>query len=217
MATYRRITVSVPETPVSEPLPDAMTFYVDTRFTTAQVSRIRSLIVQALNQWRTHFEQLDERGISNYQVCVNRYARFNLSPVWFDERLANGAAAAAVQMDGFTTMITANGFNRASKAYIMYEIPRSGEKLTIRGVNGSDPERNSLTVTINPRILDNTSVTNLIFTGALIHAWFHREGYRHPAGRYTGYFAGEAAMCVMRGNQSKVPGQPDGVYTQYLM
>ncbi|MBP1990198.1 hypothetical protein [Paenibacillus eucommiae] len=80
-ATYKKMTITVPDAPVSEVLPTSMIFYVDTRFTTIQTNRIRSLIVQALGQWRTHFEQLEESGYSNYQGCVNRYARFNLAPV----------------------------------------------------------------------------------------------------------------------------------------
>ncbi|WP_165593367.1 hypothetical protein [Paenibacillus solani] len=46
-------------------------------------------------------------------------------------------------MDGLTAMISANGFGRASKAYIMYQ--KAGSS-TIKGVNASNPETNSLTV-----------------------------------------------------------------------
>lgn len=216
-ATYTIMNnIKVPEVPINESLPPFLNFYVDNRFTTVQRNRIRTLIVQALGQWRTHLVQLDESGRSRYQDCVNKYARFNLSPVWFDEKLANGAAAAAVQMDGLTTMFAANGFNRASKAYIKYEVPQAGNNFYIKGVNASDPESNSLTVTINPIGLDNEGITNLFLTGTLTHAWLHREGYRHPAGKFTSYFSGEASMCLMRGNQDKVSGQNDRVLTEFL-
>lgn len=114
-ATYKKIQVSVPDAPVMEALPAAMTFYIDTRFTAAQVTRIRQIISLVLNAWNLHFTQLnDGASRSSYQNCVNKYSKFNLAPVWFEEKLSNGAAAAAVQMDGLTTMITANGFGRAS-------------------------------------------------------------------------------------------------------
>lgn len=213
-ATYRKITVSVPPAPVSEAMPTTMTFYVDTRFTSAQETRIRQLISSVLAQWKGHFDQLNDGAPeSAYQRCVRKYARFNLAPVWFEEKLANGSAAAAVQMDGFTTQIAANGFNRASRAYIMYQ--RSGSS-TIRGVNASNPETNSLSVTINAADLSKTTVSTQFLAGSLQHAWLHREGYRHPASRYTSYMAGEASMCIMRGNRDKTPGTPDSTYTQWL-
>lgn len=213
-ATYKKITVSVPAAPVSDVLPATMTFYVDTRFTTAQVNRIRQIIGTVLGNWEAHFDALNEGdALSRYQNCVNKYAKFNLAPVWFEEKLANGAAAAAVQMDGLTTMIAANGFGRAAKAYIMYQNSRSS---TIKGVNASNPEKNSLTVTINASALNSYSVSTIFLGGSLHHAWLHREGYRHPAGKYTSYFAGESSMCVMRGNNDKSVGTPDNSYTKWL-
>ncbi|WP_145142119.1 hypothetical protein [Paenibacillus sp. Y412MC10] len=212
-ATYKKIQVEVPQAPVSEALPEAMTFYIDTRFTTAQITRIKQMISGVLAQWNTHYQQIDAGQTSSYQRCVNNYAKFNLAPVWFEEKLANGAVAASVQMDGFTTQITANGFGRSAKAYIMYQ--KSGSS-TIIGVNASDPETNSLSVTINASDLSKTSVSTQILTGSLQHAWLHREGYRHPAGKFTSYMAGEASMCVMRGNRDKIPGQSDATFTKWL-
>lgn len=127
--------------------------------------------------------------------------------------MSNGSTAAAVQMDGLTTMIAANGFNRAAKSYIMYQ--KSGST-TIKGVNASDSETASLTVTINSTTLSNTSVSTLFLSGSLQHAWLQREGYRHPTGKYTGYMAGESSMCVMRNYKNKSPGLPDSVYTKWL-
>ncbi|MEK3722332.1 hypothetical protein [Paenibacillus sp. FSL H8-0034] len=213
MATYKMIKVSVPDAPVSEALPAVMTFYVDTRFTTAQVNRIRQMISIVLGNWELHFDQLDSGEESNYQNCCNKYARFNLAPVWFEEKLANGSVAASVQMDGFTTQITANGFGRASKAYIMYQ--KSGSS-TVKGVNASNPETASLSVLINADHLNKTSVSTVFLGGSLQHAWLHREGYRHPAGKYTSYMAGEASMCIMRGNKDKSPGLSDTTYTRWL-
>ncbi|RUT43289.1 hypothetical protein EJP82_20850 [Paenibacillus anaericanus] len=212
-ATYKKIQVSVPDAPVSEVLPDRITFYVDNRFTTKQVNRIRQMIGVVLNNWRNHFDELNNGAHrSRYQNCVNKYARFNLAPVWFDEKLSNGSAAAGVQMDGFTTMIAVNGFDRAAKAYIMYQ--KSGSS-TIKGMNASNPEKASLSVTINATALDNTSVSTIFLGGSLQHAWLHREGYRHPIGKYISYFAGEASMCVMRGNNDKTS-TPANTYTKWL-
>lgn len=172
------------------------------------------MIAIILGDWRNHYTELnDGASRSRYQNCVNQYAKYNLSPVWYDEKIANGAAAAAVQMDGFTDQIIANGFGRAAKAYIMYQ--KSGTS-TIKGVNASDPNTNSLTVTINASDLSKTTVTNRFLAGALQHAWLHREGYRHPAGKYTSYFAGEASMCLMRANANKSPTTSVTVYTKWL-
>lgn len=213
-ATYKKIQVSVPDAPVSDVLPATMTFYVDTKFTTAQVNRIRQIIGIVLGNWEAHFDEInDGAALSRYQNCVNKYAKFNLAPVWFEEKLSNGAAAAGVQMDGLTSMIAANGFGRAAKAYIMYQ--NSGSS-TIKGFNASNPETNSLSVTINASRLNLTSVSTVFLGGSLLHAWLHREGYRHPAGKYTSYFAGESSMCLMRGNNNKSVGTTDNTYTKWL-
>lgn len=214
-ATFRTITVPVPDAPVSEALPSGMTFRIDTRFTSAQVSRIIRMIRLVLLEWQEHQEQVNAGNRSAYQNCVNRYARFNLAPVWFEEKLGNGAAAAAVQMDGFTTQITANGFGRAATAFIMYQVPPSGSNFTIKGANASNPETNSLSITVNPRAISNTGVTDRVLAGSLQHAWLHREGYRHPTGIFTGYMAGEASMCIMRNNSNKPSGSQSG-FTRWL-
>ncbi|PAD31443.1 hypothetical protein [Paenibacillus sp. 7523-1] len=212
---YRVIRVTVPVAPTEDPMPASMTFYVDTRFTDTQVTRLRQMIGIVLLAWLEHQEQINEGEISSYANCVNKYARFNLSPVWFQDRLSNGRAAAEVQMAGFTTQIQANGFNRVAKAYIKYQEP-TGQNFTIKGLNASDPETNSLSVIVNPKALSNTSVGTLTLAGSLHHAWLHREGYRHPAGKYTSYFAGEASMCMMRAYKDKQPGIPDNTYTRWL-
>ncbi|WP_337039194.1 hypothetical protein [Paenibacillus illinoisensis] len=146
------------------------------------------MIGNVLGFWRDHYQQVDEQGSSRYQSYVNKYAKFNLAPDWFEEKLANGRAVASVQMDGFTTQIAANGFNRTAKAYIMYE--KSDSNFIVKGVNASNPETNSLSVTINATTISKTTIGTTNKVGALQHAWLHREGYRHPAGKYTSYFAG---------------------------
>jgi hypothetical protein len=81
-ATYKEIKITVPNAPLLVALPSMMTFYVDSRFTTAQVNRIKQIISIALNEWRIHYDQLNNGAVtSNYQNFVNKYARFNLSPV----------------------------------------------------------------------------------------------------------------------------------------
>lgn len=212
---YRVITVTVPDAPTEEPMPPTMTFYVDTRFTSAQVNRLREMIGTVLLYWSDHQEQINDGEISKYANCVNKYARFNLAPVWFEDKLSTGRAAADVQMAGFITQIQANGFNGAAKAYIKYQEP-TGQNFTIKGLNGSNPETNSLSVTVNPRALSRTDVSTLTLAGSLFHAWLHRQGYRHPAGKYTSYFAGEASMCIMRGLQDKIPSTPASTFTRWL-
>lgn len=216
--TFTRISVPVPAAEVDVALPANLTFFVDNRFTTTQRTRIRTLISRMLESWRVHYAQMAEGGRSSYQNCVNRYARFNLAPVWFDEgKLATGAAAAAVQMDGFTRMIVANGFGRAARANILYQVPSSTvPNFTIKALNASNPDANSLSVTVNPRVISRTDLQNVTLTGSLHHAWLHREGYRHPARVFTSYMAGESSMCVMRNNANKTPGVPDSRFTVFL-
>lgn len=110
-------------------------------------------------------------------------------------------------MDAFTTMFAANGFGRASKAFIDYAIPKVGANSTIRGVNGSNPETNSLSIVINPKAIYRKDLNEITLTGSLLHAWMHRAGYRHPAGVYTSYLIGEDAMYVMRGFKNKSLGK----------
>ncbi|MDF2927690.1 MAG: pPPM1a 86 [Paenibacillaceae bacterium] len=216
-AAYRIVYLTVPQVRTEDPLPERMIFYVDTRFTPAQVTRLRQMIGTILGFWRDHLEQVNDGGISKFERCVNKYARFNLAPVWFPDRIANGRAAAAIQMDGLTTMIQANGFGRAAKAYIKYEELSAGESFTIIGLNASNPEKNSLTVTVNPiSLIPYAGPSTLMLAGSLFHAWLHREGYRHPAGKFLSYFAGEASMCIMRGNLEKNPATPESTFSRWL-
>jgi hypothetical protein len=215
--SYTRITVPVPPAEAGVALPANMTFYVDNRFTSTQRTKIRSLIAGVLEAWRIHYAQLAASGRSQYQNCVNTYARLNLAPVWFDGNVAAGSAAAAIQMDGFTRQIVANGFGRAPRALIKYQVPTSNaSNYTIKAVNATNPDTASLSVTVNPRAMSRTDLQNITLIGSLQHAWLHREGYRHPRGKYTGYFAGESSMCIMRGNANKTPGIPDSRFTVFL-
>lgn len=66
------------------------------------------------------FRRWVEEKSQNFGFVLINTQNSILAPVWFEEKLANGSAAAGVQMDGLTTMIAANGFNRAAKAFIMY-------------------------------------------------------------------------------------------------
>jgi hypothetical protein len=215
--TFTRITVPVPAAEAGAALPANMKFFVDNRFTSAQRTRIRTLISRALEFWRSHYAQVAESGRSRYQNCVNTYAKFNLAPVWFDAKIASGSAAAAVQMDGFTRQIVANGFGRSPRALIMYQVPSSTvPNFTIKAVNASNPDISPLSITVNPRAISRTDLQDVTLTGSLHHAWLHREGYRHPTGVFTSYMAGEASMCVMRNNANKTPGIPDTRFTAFL-
>jgi hypothetical protein len=212
-----RITVPVPPTPAGVALPATITFFVDIRFTSSQRTRIRTLILNVLAFWNRHYTELAAGGRSSYQNCVNTYARFNLSPVWFENKIANGAAAAAVQMDGFTRQIVANGFGRAPRALIMFQVPSSTvPNFTIKAVNASNPDTAPLSITVNPRVISRTDLLNTTLAGSLQHAWLHREGYRHPNRVFTSYMAGESSMCVMRNNLNKTPGVPDSRFTVFL-
>ncbi|MGV2967151.1 hypothetical protein [Paenibacillus sp. AGC30] len=215
--SYTRITIPVPATPADVALPAQLTFYVDNRFTTSQRGRIGTLIADLLRFWNRHYTQIAAGGRSSYQSCVNTYARFNLPPVWFENKIANGATAAAVQMDGFTRQIVANGFGRVPRALIMYQVPSATvPNFTIKAVNASNPDTAPLSITVNPRVISRTDLQNITLVGSLQHAWLHREGYRHPSRVFTSYMAGESSMCVMRANANKTPGVPDSRYTVFL-
>ncbi|TYA10396.1 hypothetical protein FRY98_25360 [Paenibacillus faecis] len=207
----------VPSAPAGVTLPSTMRFGIDNRFSTAQRYRIQIMISGVLAFWNTHYTQRSSGARSSFQICANKYARFNLSPVWFTGRIANGAGAANVMMGGLTQQIVANGFNRAPRALIRYQVPSSTiPNFTVKAVNGTRPDTVSLSVTINPRVLNRTDLPNQTLFGSLFHAWLHRQGYRHPTGVYTSYMAGEAAMCVMRNNANKSPNVPDSIYTTFL-
>ncbi len=76
-------------------------------------------------------------------------------------------------------------------------------KFSVRAVNASDPEKNSLSVTINPAFLDKTGISDAVRAGA-------------PAGKYTSYAIGEAGMCIMRNHASKLSTESDTKYTTYM-
>lgn len=99
---------------------------------------------------------MDAKGVSYYADYMNKYARFNLSPVWFSDKLANGRVAADISMAGITQMLQNNGFQRVGKAYIKYKIPAKGTKnyFSIKAIDGEDIDSVNLTVTVNPQFLD---------------------------------------------------------------
>ncbi|HZG87733.1 hypothetical protein [Paenibacillus sp.] len=214
--SFRRTTVTLPQAPgIEDPLPTHLTFFVDSRFTTAQRSRIQRLISGIFAQWNEYYADRDNGVDSPLKQCTARYARFNLAPVWFEDKIANVNVAFDVMMEGLTRMFIANGFGRAARAQIMHPGSSTPPK-AIRGVNASNPDQNSLSVTINPNTLGRTDIVDATLRGSLLHAWMHREGYRHPVGRYTSFMIGEAAMCLMRNNSNKQAGVPDSRFTQFL-
>lgn len=197
-------------------MPQNLTFWVDTRFTTIQLNRIQRLITGVFAQWDIYYINKDNGVDSPLKQCTAKYARFNLAPVWFEDKIANANVAVDVMMAGLTRMFIANGFGRAARALIIYPSSGSPAPKAIRGIDGSDPDQVSLSVTINPKTLSRTDLNDGTLTGSLLHAWMHRLGYRHPSGRYTSYMIGEAPMCVMRGNKNKQVGVPDSRYTAFL-
>ncbi|WP_261381667.1 hypothetical protein [Paenibacillus cremeus] len=168
-------------------------------------------------QWNQYYEdrELGNRR-SPLKICTVKYAKFNLNPVWFEDKIANANVAFDISMDGLTRMIIANGFGRASRALIMYPAKGTTPPKAIKSANASNPDKNSLSVTINPKTLSRSDLTDAILTGSLLHAWLHRLGYRHATGKYTNYYIGECAMCVMRSNSNKQPSVPDSRYTALL-
>lgn len=216
--TFKRITVGVPATPgIDEPLPTSLTFYIDSRFTTEQLKRISRIISGVILQWNQYYEEREEANRrSPLKICTAKYARFNLSPVWFEGKIGNANVAFDIMMIGLTRAFIANGFGRAPRAQIRYPEPATAAPKAIRGVNASNPDTNSLTVTINPRTLSRSDLGDITLMGSMLHAWLHRIGYRHATGKYTGYLIGETAMCLMRNSTDKPPGVPDSRFIAFL-
>jgi hypothetical protein len=215
-ASYRKITIRLQEAIVDEARPATLYFYLDSRFTAEQEEAIKRILLITIYSWGEYFDEVSNNGTSSLKMCAQKYARFNLSPVWFDEKLANGGVAVDIMMSAFTTAFLANGFGRSAKAYIIYEIPKKGSSFTIKAANSSDPEKSSLSVTVNPQMLENIALPDGVLAGSLWHAWMHRLGYRHPVGKYAGYFIGEVPLCIMRGYLEKQPTRKDSRFTHYL-
>ncbi|HZG86856.1 hypothetical protein [Paenibacillus sp.] len=207
--SFRRITAPLPQSPgIEDPLPTYLTYFVDSRFTTSQRNRIHRLAIGIFFQLDRYHLDRDIGVDSPLKQCTAKYARFNLAPVWFVDKVANGNVAVDVMMNGLTRAFAANGFGRAFRAFITHP-GTTTPPMAIRGTNASDPDRSSLSVTINPRTLSRIDLDDSTLTGSLLHSWMHRLGYRHASGRYNSYLIAEAAMCLMRGNNKKQPGVPE--------
>ncbi|MED3788523.1 hypothetical protein P4576_15025 [Peribacillus frigoritolerans] len=211
--------VPVPEGIIN--LPAFIYFDVDNRFTAAQIQRIRNSIEGVLLNWFRHHNQKwnggANNGVSELAACANTYAINNLQPVWYlGPPIINGQVATNVAMDQFTQLIRDNGFRLSPPAKIDYLIPAPLTSSTIRGETVFTKKRVPLSFVINPTQLDRIDVNNLTLTGSMFHAWLHRAGYRHPEGKYTSFFIGEAPMCVMRDFQPKNPAVPDSDYFQFF-
>lgn len=223
MPKYRLLQVPVQRSEETDPfiMPENMFFYIDTRFTKKQEQRIRLALMSITFYHRDYYDQLDNKGISDFAECANLYSKFNLSPVWSNDKYANGRAATHLLMDGLGSAISANGFKRTpNKAYIMYPIDPKTATFSIQAKNASDPEVNSLTVTVNPKFIDRNDINDAVVVGSLFHAWMHRLGYRHPASKYHGYFSVETAICVMVANgligTPRPPRSKFNVYHQFI-
>jgi len=215
--TYNRFTLPLPQPPGQPPLPPLIYFDIDTRFTPAEVSRIKSVIANVLSQWKLHHTQKWNGGLNNgvsfWAACAQTYAFNRLKPVWQITPVSNGLAALNEAMDLFTQRFIENGFG-GMVGRIDYHIPIPVTSSTIRGQTAFRRNNVPLSVTINPTQVDRGDISDGVLEGSLVHAWLHRVGYTHPLNTYTTYFSGEAPMCYMRGFQSKT--LPDSIYTQFF-
>jgi hypothetical protein len=209
--------MALPTPPGVEGLPLSLYFDIDTRFSAVQSTRIRVTILTLISSWQQHYQQTAASGTSQWAACSNKYSIRKLSPVWHIwPRITNGEEALEFAMNVLTQRFRENGFRRVSVAKIKYKVPREGEKLNFLSRTILRKNKVNLSVILNPEILDNPALNNILLAGSLTHAWLHRCGYKHPKNVYTTYFIGEAPMCLMRNFQNKVPSQPDSIYTQYF-
>lgn len=216
---YTRISVPVPQPLGLTDIPPFIYFDVDNRFTEQQRGRIISIISTVLFDWKTHYDEKwnggANNGISRWAACSNKYATRNLRPAWGTTLpINNGQQALELAMDTFTLRIRENGFRRVPTAKIRYRIPPPGGSSTIRGITVFRRYNVTLSVTINPELLDSPALTNILLAGSLTHAWLHRSGWYHP--KDTSYFIAEAPMCEMRNFMDKVPTQPDNIFIQFF-
>ncbi|MFF2291293.1 hypothetical protein [Peribacillus butanolivorans] len=200
-------------------LPPFVYFDVDNRFTTAQRQRIKDAISGVLLVWFDHQDQKwnggTNDGVSQLAACADTYATNNLQPVWYQgPPITNGQAATNVAMDQFTQLIRDNGFRISPPAKIDYCIPTPIDSSTIRGETAFTQTGVPLSFVINPIQLDRIDINGLVLTGSMFHAWLHRADYTDP--KTTSYFISEAPMCLMRGNQPKVPSVPDSSFFQFF-
>lgn len=217
--TYTRFALPLPQPPGQPPLPPFIYFDIDTRFTPAEVSRIKTIIASVLSQWNLHLVQKWNGGLNNgvsfWAACAQMNAFNRLKPVWQVTPVPNGLAALNEAMDLFTQRFIENGFG-GIVGRIDYHIPAPVTSSTIRGRTAFRRNNVPLSITINPTQIDRGDITNGALGDSLAHAWLHRVGYTHPPNIYTTYFSGEAAMCYMRGYLPKNPALPDSAFTQFF-
>jgi hypothetical protein len=211
--TYKRIEITLPQIPQGGNLPRSIFFDMDIRL---NEGRVRTVIVRLLADWRRHYEETAADGTSEWAACTRTYATRNLTPVWLnytrEQSITNGEEALEFAIDTLTSFFRQNGFMQVPIAKIDYaNIPSNVFAIS---ENGECEFGVPLDVTMNAQPLN--TLNDILLAGSLIHAWMHRMGYRHPSCIYTSYLIGEAAMCLIRGFQGKVPGQPDSVLTQFL-
>ncbi len=216
--SYNQIEISLPALPGGPSLPPFIYFDLDTRFTSAQTIRIRNLIVGVINTWLQHFQQKETCPyLSRFSSCAQKYALHGLTPLWSDgPPVTSGIEAANLAMNALTQRFIENGADQANASRINCRPPERGEHYSIRAETSEWEYGVSLSVTINPQVLDNPVVANLSLIGSMFHAWLHRMGFEHPATIYTTYFIGEAPMCIMRSFQCKNPDVSDTVFTQFF-
>ncbi|MED3977331.1 hypothetical protein P4639_28785, partial [Priestia megaterium] len=198
---YKRIAIEVPKPQGVKNVPTHIHFYLHKSFTDEQERRIRGGIGSVLTRWYTHHNQKwnggTNTGISDLAACTNRYATKKLKPVWAKLSVPNGIAATNLAMNQLTQLIRDNGFKKSPPATIN---PRSST--TIYAPTASTKRRVPLSLQINPKQLDNSSLlTDLDLSGSICHAWLHRAGWTDP--KVTSYFISECPMCMMRNLDAK--------------
>ncbi|GAB1787190.1 hypothetical protein [Priestia megaterium] len=215
---YNLFTLPLPQPPGIMNLPANLYFYIDRRFTAVEVSRIKTIISNVLGQWKFHLTQKWNgglnNGVSSWALCAQTYAFNGLKPYWHNIPVPNGQTALEIAMDEFTQLFRDNGFKLSPPTTIDYRIPFPITSSTIFGAQAFQQTKVPLSITVNPKQIDRTDLTNGALEGSLVHAWLHRAGFDHPSNVYTTYFSGEAAMCYMRGYTPKNPAVPDSSFTQ---
>lgn len=214
--TYNRIEISLPTPTGVKPLPPSIYFDVDTRFTDAQVLRIRQILVTLIGSWRQHYEQKEASTTSQWAVGTQKYAVKELTPLWYrGPSITNGLEAANLAMDILTQRFIENGTGKARAAKIKYRIPKQGEKLTIHSNTAIRRKKVALNTIVNPEILDNIASPINFLDGFMIYAWYHRIGYLYPKDLNNNSFIIENTLCLMREFQDKT--QNDDILTKYFV
>lgn len=200
-------------------MPPTISFYINKSFTPSQVSRLKRSLSGMMYILSNYFMEKHSGAIiskrsdgSRLTQCIKPYATKNFYPVWYKgPRFTNNVQAANFALDRIVQMISDNGYKNAPPAFIdpiNLPYPKVVYSPTV-------PKSSCVSLSFSANLLavDSSSLSDLVFTGALLHTWLHRAGYGGP--NRTNFLTTEIALCVMKGFSGRTT-RPDSEFTSLL-